>query len=203
MVYKKTQKVKDKMESKRERIIKAARELFAENSFQNMSIKTIARRAGMATGTFYLYFTNKEALVDTVVKEMYKELMSLIKEERARYTTVFDKLQVSMEVCIRLFIREKGIAKVLLKHFPEVNSAFNNKFTEIERDLVNLVKIDLDELQEQGLISPQNTFISATAFVGAFRQVILSWLQEGKPENLEEACQTLIEYNMRALGKTF
>lgn len=203
MVYKKTPKIEDKMKSKRERIIKAARELFAEDSYQNMSIKTIARKAGMATGTFYLYFTNKEALVDTVVKEMYKELMSLIKEERAQYTTVFDKLRVSMEVCIKLFIREKGIAKALLKHFPEVNSAFNNKFTEIERDLINLVKIDLDELKEQGLIPPQNTLISATAFVGAFRQVILGCLQEGKPVNLEEACQTLIEYNMRALGKTY
>ena len=201
MVYQKTQKVKDKMESRRERIIKAAREIFSENSFQSMSIKAIAKKAGIATGTFYLYFTNKEALVETVVKEMYKELMGLIKEERSKYESGFDKLQASMEVCIKVFIKEKGIAKLLLKYFPEINMAFNNKFSEIEKDLIKLVKIDLDELEEQGLIPKQNTFISATAFVGTFRQVILSWLQDGKPENLEEACQTLIEYNLRGLGK--
>lgn len=201
MVYNKTQRVKDKMESRRERIIKAAREIFTEDSFQSMSIKSIAKKAGIATGTFYLYFTNKESLVETVVTEMYKELMGLIKTERSKYETVFDKLQASMEVCIMVFIREKGIAKLLLKHFPEINMAFNNKFTEIEKSLINLVKIDLDELQELGLIPQQNTYISATAFVGTFRQVILSWLQEGQPENLEEACQTLIEYNMRGLGK--
>ncbi|KUO64685.1 MAG: TetR family transcriptional regulator [Gracilibacter sp. BRH_c7a] len=201
MVYNKTQKVKDKMEGRRERIVKAAREIFTEDSFQNMSIKAIAKKAGIATGTFYLYFTNKEALVETVVKEMYKELMGLIKTERSNYESVFDKLQASMEVCIKVFIREKGIARLLLKHFPEINMAFNNKFTEIEKDLINLVRIDLDELQEQGLIPLQNTSISATAFVGTFRQVILSWLQEGQPENLEEACQTLIQYNMRGLGK--
>ena len=201
MVYKKTQKVKDKMEGRRERIIKAAREIFAESSFQNMSIKSIAQKAGIATGTFYLYFTNKETLVETVVKEMYKELMGLIKEERSKYESVFDKLQASMEVCIKVFIREKGIARILLKHFPEINMAVNNKFTEIEKDLINLVKIDLDELQQQGLIPEQNTYISSTAFVGTFRQVILSWLQEGQPENIEEACQTLIQYNMRGLGK--
>ncbi len=201
MVYNKTQRVKDKMESRRERIIKAAREIFTEDSFQSMSIKSIAKKAGIATGTFYLYFTNKEALVETVVQEMYKELMGLIKAERSKYESVFDKLQASMEVCIKVFIREKGIAKLLLKHFPEINMAFNNKFTEIEKSLISLVKIDLDELQDQGLIPQQNTYISATAFVGTFRQVILSWLQEGQPENLEEACQTLIEYNMRGLGK--
>jgi len=127
--------------------------------------------------------------------------MGLIKTERSNYESVFDKLQASMEVCIKVFIREKGIARLLLKHFPEINMAFNNKFTEIEKDLINLVRIDLDELQEQGLIPLQNTSISATAFVGTFRQVILSWLQEGQPENLEEACQTLIQYNMRGLGK--
>ena len=201
MVYQKTQKVKDKMESRRERIIKAAREIFSENSFQSMSIKAIAQKAGIATGTFYLYFTNKETLVETVVKEMYKELMGLIKEERSKYESGFDKLQASMEVCIKVFIKEKGIAKLLLKHFPDINMAFNNKFSEIEKDLIKLVKIDLDELEEQGLIPKQNTFISATAFVGTFRQVILSWLQDGKPENLEEACHTLIEYNLRGLGK--
>lgn len=201
MVYTKTQKVKDKIQSRRERIIRAAREIFTETSFQSMSVKAIAQKAGIATGTFYLYFTNKEALIETVVKEMYKELMGLIKEERSKCDTVFDKLQASMEVCIKLFINEKGIARLLLKHFPEINMGFNNKFTEIEKDLINLVKIDLDELQEQGLIPKQNTYISATAFVGTFRQVILSWLQEGEPKNIEEACQTLIDYNMRGLGK--
>ena len=82
MVYNKTQRVKDKMESRRERIIKAAREIFTEDSFQSMSIKSIAKKAGIATGNCYLYFPNKETLLETVVQEMYKELMGLIKTER-------------------------------------------------------------------------------------------------------------------------
>lgn len=202
MVYKKTQNVKDKLAGRRQRIIRAAREILSQESLNGTSIKSIAKKAGIATGTFYLYFTNKDALIETVVQEMYQELLDLIKEERSQYELVFDKLKASMEICLKVFIQEKALARIFLEHFPQVNLAFNNKFTEIERNLIDLTKQDLDELQEQGMIPCQDTKISSTAFVGTFRQVLLTWLQEGEPENMQEACETLIQYNMRALGKT-
>jgi len=201
MVYNKTEKIIEKQQSLKQKILRAAREILAEKENGDTSIKAIAKRAGIATGTFYLYFTNKEALINTVVKELYGELLAVIKQERAQYTDVFDKLEASMKVCIRTFMREKHLAKILLEHFPEINSTLNTKFTDIENDLIKFAKQDIDELVELKLIPQQDTQVSATAFVGTFRQVILSWLSQGGPADWEEAYQTLINYNMRGLGK--
>lgn len=201
MVYHRTEKIIEKQQNLRERILKAAKEVLANREQGNTSIKMIAKRAGIATGTFYLYFTNKEDLIDTVVKELYTELLEIIKKERAQHTDIFAKLQASMEVCIKMFWKEKQLAKILLENFPEINSAFNTKFTDIEKDLIRLTKIDLDELLELRLIPEQDTQVSATAFVGTFREVILSWLNTGGPSDWEPAYKTLIDYNMRALGK--
>ena len=185
----------------RAKIIQAAKEVLAASEGGKISVKAIAKKAGIATGTFYLYFTNKEALLDTVVQELYAELLDIIKKERAAYTSVFDKLQASMEVCIRIFLKEKHLAKILLQYFPQITSAVNTKFTDIENDLIKFTKQDLDELLALKLIPEQDTLVSATAFVGTFREVILSWLNNGEPEDWDKALQTLIAYNMRGIGK--
>lgn len=201
MVYTKTEKTVEKQEIRRKKIIKAAREILSEKSMGDASIKGIAKRAGIATGTFYLYFMDKEALIDTVVKEIYQELLDKIKKARVPYTDGFDKLQATMEVCINTFMKEKHLAKILLEHFPQLNTALNMKYLDIESDLIRLVKIDLDELKEQQLIPEQDTQVSATAFVGAFREVILSWIVKDDPLDMVLANRTLIDYNMRGLGK--
>jgi AcrR family transcriptional regulator len=201
MVYNKTDKIIEKQQNLRQRIVRAAREVLAEEEKGKTSIKAIAKKAGIATGTFYLYFTNKEVLIDTVVKELYTELLDIIKKEREQYTDVFDKLQASMEICIKTFMKEKHLAKILLDHFPEVNTAFNKKFIDIENDLIRFAKQDLDELLELNLIPEQDTWVSSTAFVGTFRQVILSWISNGEPEDFDHAYRTLIDYNMRGLGR--
>ncbi len=175
--------------------------MFAENSYQGTSVKTLARKAKIATGTFYLYFANKETLINTIVDEMFVELLEHIKNERAVYTDRFDKLQASMEACIKLFIKENNLAKILLIQVPGVNNAFNAKLFEIENELIKLTKEDLDELKVQGRLAGADTLVSAMAFVGSFRQVIIGWLRDGRPENLDRAFSTLMQYNLRGLGK--
>lgn len=59
---------------KREDILKAAREVFAEQGFVGARIVDIATRAGVATGTVYLYFESKEALVAALVGDLLARL---------------------------------------------------------------------------------------------------------------------------------
>lgn len=201
MVYNKTEKIVEKQQLRSQKIIKAAREILAQKEMGKVSIKSIAQKAGIATGTFYLYFADKETLIDTVIQEIYNELLDRIKKERAQYTDGFDKLQATMKVCIQLFLKEKHLAKTLLVDFPLKNAVLNSKYMYIENDLIRLTKIDLDELMEQKLIPNQDTRISAIAFVGAFREVILSWISSGEDFDTDLAQKTLIDFNMRGLGK--
>lgn len=201
MAYRQTEKVKIKFALKRKEIIKAAREVFAENSYHQTSIKTLAKKAKIATGTFYLYFSNKEALINMIVDEVFQELLTAIKEERSQFTDGFDKLKASMDACSTLFVKEKNMAKILLVQVPSVNNAFNARLIEIENELIKLTKDDLDELKRLGRLPDEDTLVSAMAFVGSFRQVIINWLREETPENLEEAFDTLMKYNLRGLGK--
>lgn len=200
MVYRKTDKVKSKLDQRAREIVHAARKLLADKSYQGASIKLIAKNAGIATGTFYLYFRNKEALFNAIVDEMYEELLNTIIKERALYDNTLDKLKASMKAAVQLFIKEQHLAKIFLVQIPSANTLFNDILVQFEDELILLTKQDLDEAIEAGLLEKQDTLVSAIAFVGTFREVIISWLRQGEPEDLMQAYETLVNYNMRGLG---
>ncbi|MCT7654675.1 TetR/AcrR family transcriptional regulator [Oceanimonas sp. NS1] len=61
------------MTNKRERILNAAEHLIANLGFQGMSMQLVAREAGVATGTIYRYFRDKESLLRCVHEERMQE----------------------------------------------------------------------------------------------------------------------------------
>lgn len=201
MSYRRTKKVEEKLQNRRAKILEVGKQVLAEEGYKNVAIKTIAEKAGIATGTFYLYFANKDKLVETIAEEMYRKLLERIRQERARYSATVDKLQASMKTCLDVFSEEKQMAKILLIQAPGISKILNHKLVNIEKELVQLVQEDLDELVEQGEIPAQDTFVSACAFVGTFRQVLMSWLREGQPESLADTWEPLVQYNLRGLGK--
>ena len=54
---------------RRAQILAAAKEVFAEAGYHEASINAIIERAGIARGTFYLYFTSKAAVFDALLDE--------------------------------------------------------------------------------------------------------------------------------------
>lgn len=190
---------KNKLRNKERAIIKAAKEVFAEKGFQKASIKDIARVAGIATGTFYLYFKNKEGFFEALVEEMYQELLTHIKEERKKAPDTLGKLEASMDACVQLFIKERSLAKLMLIQAPNASPLINTHLSALQDGLVQLALDDLNEAQELCLIPKQNTQVAALALVGGFYALLLKWLKNDTPFDLTTATMDLFHYNMYGL----
>src|SRR5262249_27272586 len=66
---------------KRDAILGAALELFAERGFHGTTVPEVARRAGVAAGTVYLYFASKEALVNALFQEWKSKLFASLMQD--------------------------------------------------------------------------------------------------------------------------
>jgi len=62
---------------KRQRLLDSARVLFGENGYEETSIEAITRRAGMASGAFYVYFRSKRQLLVVLMQELVDRLGGL------------------------------------------------------------------------------------------------------------------------------
>ena len=81
------------MSEKREQIMKAALKLFCEHGFQNTSTANISREANVATGTLFLYFPTKEALINALYIESKKELSVYLQDGLARQKTTKTRIR--------------------------------------------------------------------------------------------------------------
>jgi AcrR family transcriptional regulator len=69
---------KDDVRDKRQAILLAARDLFASQGYEDTTIAEIARAAGMAVGTVYLYFQNKHDILVDVCLALKAEVAQVI-----------------------------------------------------------------------------------------------------------------------------
>lgn len=72
----------------REAILRAAREVFAELGYDAAAVRDVVRRTELASGTFYNYFPDKEAVFRAIVDESAQDVRERLREARARATTV-------------------------------------------------------------------------------------------------------------------
>src|SRR5512142_398856 len=82
-------------EDKRDRILLAAAHVFARRGFFNAQVADIARVAGVAAGTVYLYFRNKEDLLTSIFERTMREA---IDEGRAGLSGISDPVARLREI---------------------------------------------------------------------------------------------------------
>src|ERR1700749_3215301 len=94
-----------KKQENRAQLLAAARAVFAEMGFGAASVRDIVRRTDLATGTFYNYFEDKDAIFAAVVGEITDELLRRHRLGRTKATTAEEFMRRHFEVYLS-FIAE-------------------------------------------------------------------------------------------------
>src|SRR5438093_11576112 len=69
--------------AKPQQIVDAAIRVFARNGYYNSRVSDIAREAGIASGTIYLYFRTKDEILVTLFREKMAQWVALVRREIA------------------------------------------------------------------------------------------------------------------------
>ena len=72
---------REKVPDKRQRILDAALKVFAERGYYNAKVAEVARQAGVADGTIYLYFENKDDLLINLFEDRMDFLIRRLRED--------------------------------------------------------------------------------------------------------------------------
>jgi len=109
--------------AKRIRILRAAIRIFSQRGFFNSKVSDIARAAGVADGTIYLYFKNKDDLLISLFEEKMGEVVSEVRGKVLLGNGPLDRLRIFIENHMDLLVREAGLIEVL-----QVELRQSNKF---------------------------------------------------------------------------
>lgn len=157
----------------REKLVAAARRLFAERGFGEVGTEEIVREAGVTRGALYHQFADKRDLFRAVFEsmlmeagqEIYEETMKRIEHDR-------EDLQVGTQVMLDIFSRAE-VKRVVLLDGPAVLGWAD--WREVQRPFhLALIGHALGHLVEEGLIPEQPLEPLADVIAGAAMQAALA-----------------------------
>ncbi|WP_106766943.1 TetR family transcriptional regulator [Paenibacillus faecalis] len=129
-------------DGKYDTILKAAIELFTEKGFDNTSISDIVKKAGVAQGTFYLYFSSKKALVPAIADNLLTMTLDMIKKETAGKENFWAILEVIINETFKITDSYKDIivfcySGLAIEHSMEKWEAIYSPYYDWLEDLLN------------------------------------------------------------------
>jgi len=125
-----------------EEILRAARQVFGEKGFARAGIGEIARQAGIAKGTIYLYYPSKEAVYWAALRGGLRELLAGVAARMREETSFEAKLRAFAETKIRYFDEHRDFFRI---YHAELGNALtrpaaaDKEFTAIYQDQVTLL----------------------------------------------------------------
>jgi AcrR family transcriptional regulator len=98
--------------NRREDILRAAREVFRQHGYEKAHVAEIARIAGVAKGTVYLYFSSKQAMLDALC-DHYQDMMADSLAESLQNPDPHSALRQAMHDALAVASRERDLLKLL------------------------------------------------------------------------------------------
>lgn len=181
-------------EEKRTRILHAAISVFARKGFFHAKISEIAQEAGVADGTIYLYFKNKDHLLISIFEEKMEQIIARMRQEIDNATSVSDKLRRFVTTHARLVVEDPDLSHVFqvelrqsgmfMKHYKPV------KLQEFLNILSEIVREGQATGEFKSNIAPG---VIKRAVFGALDEIALNWILKGRKYDLQESARQLAE----------
>jgi len=172
-------------EQKRQRILRAAIEVFASKGYFAARMTDVAEAARVADGTLYLYFEGKEHLLMSIFDNVLGRFIERLDEEIGRIEDPTEKLSVMIRLHLETLGRDQSLAHVLQIETRQ-SRRFMSLFTRGKLgEYLNRVRDIIMEGQELGVFRGDISPGLATNLVfGAVDEIVTSWLLADRPGDL-------------------
>ena len=163
----------DKTE-RRQKLLQHAREVFAKRGYHATKIEDIVVAAGVARGTFYLYFEDKRAVFEEIVdRTLAKLAMAIMRvDPHDQVRSVADQVRENIRRIVRILLEDRATTKILLTGALGVDEAFDRKVHSFTDEIAKLLSESLAEGQTLGVVNHGEVALLACMTLGALKELL-------------------------------
>ena len=175
----------------KERLLKAALGVFAEQGYQAASVDEIASRAGVTKGALYYWFRDKEDLAADVQRDLWTTIAKEAQRDLDPTATTSDNLKLAFRAYLRS-LREHSYARFFLRDVWAVPSLEAAGRAQHEAGVL-LVQRHVQEGIARGDLVAVDAETLTRVLLGAFAEATLHVLTSGRPEDATDVVERLID----------
>jgi AcrR family transcriptional regulator len=186
-------------------IVRAARRVIAESGFDDASMERIAHEAGVAKGTIYLYFRNKEELLAHVAEHGFVELMQRARLATTRARGVEPKLVSLLRAALEHTSENHEIWRVLQERTQlglGAESALAAKLEHNREELLRFVAAIVEGGMKSGELRVRDARRAARFLIESLRAAIIDRAHSHSQSGVEGDAEAIVDFFLHGVGAT-
>jgi AcrR family transcriptional regulator len=159
----------------RRRLLDAAESVFGELGFPDASVVKVAEAAGVATGTFYLYFDSKRAIFVELMTDLNSRIRRAMSEGSAKGTTRLESEVLGFQAYFRFTEEHPALYRIIRQSEFVAPEMLRYHYHRVAESYVAA----LEAAREDGEIGSIDAEVTAYALMGLGELVGMRWILWG------------------------
>ena len=180
--------------AKRDAILRAAIDVFAERGYFNAQVADVARAAGVAAGTVYLYFHNKDHLLVSIFERSMRDGLA---ESRAAVAALRDPRERLKRLARGHLARlgnDRNLAIVFQVELRQSTKFMERFSSTLLRDYLGLIRSAITDGQRVGIFRTDvKPTVAAKALFGALDEMATNWILSRRRYSLEADADAVVD----------
>jgi len=187
---------------KRDAILRAAIETFAARGFFNAQVADVARAAGVAAGTVYLYYRGKDDLLISIFERTMKEAIEAGRRSLDGRAHPLERLREIARLHLDRLGHDRDLAVVFQVELRQ-STKFMERFSATYlREYLGIIRDVIAEGQAKGVFRKQvNPTLAAKMLFGALDEMATNWILSRRKYSLAAETDAVIDLFVGGLGK--
>jgi TetR/AcrR family transcriptional regulator, fatty acid metabolism regulator protein len=192
-----------KANGKYEAILRAAIKVFAGSGFFNSKVADVAREAGVADGTVYLYFKNKDDILASIFNQYMDDALADGRASLAQVHDPIEKLRRIVRAHLEGLGRDRNLAVVFQVELRS-STKFMEQFSATKvTEYLELIREVIEDGQRCGLFrSGLNTKVVAKVLFGALDEMATNWVLSRKRYSLASTADPVLDVFLNGITQS-
>jgi AcrR family transcriptional regulator len=189
--------------ARRAEVMEVARRLFSEKGYHGTSIDDLIEAAGIARGTFYLYFESKRAIFDELLNELFETLAQAVKriETGPGAKPPVEQMNATVDLVFKTLLEKRAIARILLREAVGIDADFDRKLHDFYGRIEALLMSAIETGIGMGIVRRCEPKLVARCILGACKETVLYVFVENDPDRIDvqKAGREMIAFTLKGL----
>ena len=202
-----SRRARSQRRNRRDGILRAARPVFVDKGYHQTHVSDIIDAAGIARGTFYLYFDSKAAifaeLLDMSMDELRNAIVGVDREPDS--PPVEAQLAGTVRRLLNTVVSNRLLTTFLVREAVGIDERVDARLKAFYQELVDYIRDALEEGKRMGILRDLDSEVGAFCIMGTvkqFMELVVMYDREVPKEEIDRLALAVLDFNMRGILKS-
>jgi AcrR family transcriptional regulator len=189
-------------QARRAQVLRHAKRIFARKGYHRTNVAGIIARAGIARGTFYLYFHNKRDLFEELLAQVVGELKTRVHRIRLGpgEPSPVDQLRANLRRVLNYVLAERDLTDILLNHSVGFDHELDVKIRDFYDRIAEQIQRSLDLGVAMRLVRRCDTRITAYCILGGIKEVVGQLARERR-RDIGVLVEEILDFGLKGVAR--